>query len=127
MYCTTFFGLPLVKDKAILVPTAHDEPPIYLSIFKSLFNIPQAIIYNTEEEKSFLNSKFKNEGILSDIVGIGIDIPKDINENDFIEKYNFDNFLIYVGRIDESKGCKQLFEYFLKLKMKPDLNLNLFC
>jgi glycosyltransferase involved in cell wall biosynthesis len=116
-----------VKDKAILVPTAHDEPPIYLSIFKSLFNIPQAIIYNTEEEKSFLNSKFKNEGILSDIVGIGIDIPKDINENDFIEKYNFDNFLIYVGRIDESKGCKQLFEYFLKLKMKPDLNLNLFC
>lgn len=125
LYCTTFFGLPLVKDKAILVPTAHDEPPIYLSIFKSLFNIPQAIIYNTEEEKSFLNSKFKNEGILSDIVGIGIDIPKDINENDFIEKYNFDNFLIYVGRIDESKGCKQLFEYFLKFKNETGSELKL--
>lgn len=125
LYCTTFFGLPLVKDKAILVPTAHDEPPIYLSIFKSLFNIPQAIIYNTEEEKGFLNSKFKNQNILSDIVGIGIDIPKDINENDFTEKYNFDNFIIYVGRIDESKGCKQLFEYFLKFKNETGSELKL--
>ncbi|WP_367343460.1 glycosyltransferase family 4 protein [Methanomethylovorans sp.] len=116
LYCTTFFGLPLVKDKAILVPTAHDEPPIYLSIFKSLFNIPQAIVYNTEEEKIFLNSKFKNECILSDIVGVGIDIPRNINENDFITKYNFDNFIIYVGRIDESKGCKKLLGYFLKFK-----------
>jgi len=43
LYCTTFFGLPLVKEKALLVPTAHDEPPIYLSIFSSLFNNPQAV------------------------------------------------------------------------------------
>ena len=28
LYCTTFFGLPIVSDRAVLVSTAHDEPPI---------------------------------------------------------------------------------------------------
>lgn len=125
LYCTTFFGLPLVKDKAILISTAHDEPPIYLSIFSSLFNFPHAIIYNTDEEKQFINSKFKNDSILSDTVGVGIDMPKNIDANDFIEKYNIDNLIIYVGRIDESKGCKQLFEYFLKFKNETKSELKL--
>ncbi|RNI09429.1 glycosyltransferase family 1 protein [Methanohalophilus euhalobius] len=125
LYCTTFFGLPLVKDKALLVPTAHDEPPIYLSIFNSLFNSPQAIIYNTEEERRFVNSKFKNAHILSDTVGVGIDIPKNVDAKDFKDKYKLDNFIIYVGRIDESKGCKQLFEYFLKFKGETNSDLKL--
>lgn len=116
LYCTTFLGLPLVKEKALLVPTAHDEPPIYLSIFKLLFNSPRAIIYNTAEEKRFVNSEFRNQHILSDIVGVGIDLPESINPKRFKEKYDLDNFIIYVGRIDESKGCGELFDYFLRYK-----------
>ncbi|MEQ8190699.1 MAG: glycosyltransferase family 1 protein, partial [Candidatus Eremiobacterota bacterium] len=27
LYCTTYYGLPLVSEKACLVPTAHDEWP----------------------------------------------------------------------------------------------------
>ncbi|MBC7086655.1 MAG: glycosyltransferase family 4 protein [Methanomethylovorans sp.] len=125
LYCTTFFGLPFVKDKAILVPTAHDEPPIYLSIFNSFFKLPQAIIYNTEEEKKFLNSKFKNQNIMSDIIGVGIDIPKNINTVEFKEKYNLQNFILYIGRIDESKGCKQLFDYFLKFRHETKSEIKL--
>ena len=30
LYCTTYFGLPLVSDRAILVPTAHDELPDFI-------------------------------------------------------------------------------------------------
>lgn len=125
LYCTTFFGLPLVKDKAILVPTAHDEPPIYLSIFMSLFNLPQAIIYNTEKEKDFINLKFKNQEILCDTVGVGIETPQYIDEHDFIRKNNIDDFIIYIGRIDESKGCKQLFDYFIKFKNENKSELKL--
>lgn len=126
LYCTTYFGLPLVKEKAILVPTAHDELPIRLGIFKKVFNMPEYIIYNTEWEKNFVQSKFKNNHIPNDVVGVGIDPIQNLNPDDFIEKYNLDGrFLLYVGRIDESKGCKVLFDYFLKYKKTHENELKL--
>ena len=116
LYCTTFFGLPLVSNKAILVPTAHDEPPIYLSIFNDLFHLPRAILYNTEEEKNFVNLKFENESIPHDIIGTGINVPETIDPTAFERKYGLKNFVVYVGRVDASKGCKELFDYFIRYK-----------
>lgn len=125
LYCTTFFGLPLVKEKALLVPTAHDEPPIYLSIFKSLFNLPLAFIYNTEEERRFITRKFKNGHILSEIVGVGIDLPLNTNPERFKKKYDLDDYIIYVGRIDESKGGKELFDHFMRYKHETHSEIKL--
>lgn len=125
LYCTTFFGLPLVKNKAILVPTAHDEPPIYLSIFKSLFKLPKAIIYNTVEEKKFVESKFCIQNISNDTIGVGIDMPEKMDGRDFKAKYGVCNFIIYAGRIDESKGCHKLFEYFLRYKKETQSEIKL--
>ena len=125
LYCTTFYGLPLVKDKAILVPTAHDEPPIYLSIFDGLFKMPKAIVYNTEEERKFINSKFNNTDIPGETVGVGIEMPEHIDADDFKRKFDVDKFIIYVGRIDESKGCKELFEYFIRFKKEIKSNIKL--
>ncbi|MHB8100982.1 MAG: glycosyltransferase family 4 protein [Methanosarcina sp.] len=125
LYCTTFFGLPLVKEKALLVPTAHDEPPIYLSIFKSLFKNPRRFIYNTEEEKNFVISQFQVANIPSDVVGVGIDTPDKIDAVSFVQKYTVDNFIIYVGRIDESKGCKELFDYFIRYKKEKKSSIKL--
>jgi glycosyltransferase involved in cell wall biosynthesis len=125
LYCTTFFGLPLVKEKALLVPTAHDEPPIYLSIFKSVFNSPRRFIYNTTEEKNFVTSKFRVSDIPSDVVGVGIDIPNKIDAASFVQKYGVDNFIIFVGRVDESKGCQELFDYFLRYKKERKSSIKL--
>ena len=107
----------MVKDKAILVPTAHDELPIYLNIFNKVFTEPKAILYNTEEEKKFINSMFNNINVLSDIAGVGILIPERLDSADFLRSNGIkDDFIIYHGRIDESKGCNELFKYFLKYK-----------
>lgn len=125
LYCTTFFGLPLVKEKALLVPTAHDEPPIHLSIFKSLFQMPRGFIYNTEEEKNFVNSKFHAVNIPSNVVGVGIDVPDKIDDTSFVQNHNVNNFIIYVGRIEESKGCKELFDYFIRYKKEKISSIKL--
>jgi glycosyltransferase involved in cell wall biosynthesis len=125
LYCTTFFGLPLVSHKAILLPTAHDEPPIYLSIFNDLFRLPQAILYNTKEERNFVNLKFKTESIPHDIIGTGIDVPDTIDPTAFERHYGLKNFIVYVGRIDESKGCKELFNYFIRYKIENPISLKL--
>jgi glycosyltransferase involved in cell wall biosynthesis len=34
-------------------------------------------------------------------------------------------YILYSGRIDESKGCKQLFDFFIRFKQENSLNLRL--
>jgi glycosyltransferase involved in cell wall biosynthesis len=107
------------------VPTAHDEPPIYLSIFESLFSLPRALIFSTDEEKNFVNLKFKTESIPHDIIGTGIDDPDTIDPAAFEREYGLKKFLVYVGRIDESKGCQELFNYFIQFKRECSSSLKL--
>ncbi|MGU3471608.1 glycosyltransferase family 4 protein [Paenibacillus sp. D51F] len=122
-YFTTFFGLQLVPDKSILIPTAHDEPPIHLSIYQPFFHLARKHFFLTEEEMNFVHKKFNNEYIPSEILGIGID-PISYEASFFENRIN-SNYIIYVGRIDESKGCKELFDYFIRYKEEHPSNLKL--
>ena len=127
LYFTTYFGLQIAPGRSVFVPTAHDEPPIYLSLFRPLFHLPRFIAYNTQEERNFVHSRFGNQYIPNDVVGIGVNIPDKIpNEQQFRIKFNIsDDFVIYVGRIDESKGCKELVEYFMRYKSECPSDLKL--
>lgn len=116
LYCTTYFGLPLVKDRAILVPTAHDEPPIYLGVFNCVFQNARYLMYNTIEERAFLRRRFYELDLEGEIVGLGVDPVPDLRPDPawdrLKESIGGSDFLLYVGRIDESKGCNSLLEYF---------------
>lgn len=117
IYYPTALGLRLVADRALLVPTAHDEPPIYLDIYKALFHAPRAILYNTPEEKKLLEGLFDIEYIPNEIVGIGIEIPSHLDPDSFRHKYNITTpYVIYVGRVSPSKNCPTLVEYFTRYK-----------
>ena len=116
LYGTTFWGLPLVADKAFLVPTAHDEPPIYLSIFKDLFRKPKGFIFNTPEEKDLLVRMFGIDCTFSDIVGVGIKFDPSCLNNSSSDLKLPSNYVIYAGRIDESKGCTELFKFWDRYK-----------
>src|SRR5213078_4821679 len=50
LYAPTVLGLEIAPSRSVLVPTAHDEPPIQLGIFREVFSRPAAVIYNTESE-----------------------------------------------------------------------------
>ena len=60
----------------MLVPTAHDEPPIQLGIFKEVFSRPAAVIFNTESEQRFVKSLFPERPLLEEIAGVGVDLPQ---------------------------------------------------
>lgn len=126
LYCTTYFGLPLVKEKSVLVPTAEDAPPLSLSIFNDIFNAPRAIVYCTHEEKELVKRVFNNDDLLSDIIGVGIDIPRDIDGQRFREKFNItEEFILYIGRITVDKGCDEMFEFFKRYKKERPGSLKL--
>ncbi len=127
LYYTTVKGLPKVKDKAILISTAHDEPPIYLKTFEKLFQMPKAFFYLTVEEKKFVERKFNNAHIINNdgLGGSGVEVPEHIDSEKFKKERNIPNYMVYAGRIDEAKGCKELFEYFLRYKQENQNDLKL--
>ena len=114
LYYPTVFGLPVVKDKAILIPTAHDEPPIYFNHYKKFFKTPKAIAYNTLEEAQLVQSLFNNQNVISDIIGCGIDFPIDTPTKD--EHKPVDNYILYLGRIEKNKNVPELLNGFISFK-----------
>ncbi len=122
LYYQTVRGVPAAADRAILLPTAHDEPYIYMDIFKRLFQTAKGIIYLTPEEKTFVEEHFSLSGKPNCVTGAGVDLPESIDNIRFREKYNIQSeYLIYVGRIEPSKGCKEMFRIFDKYKrLHPD-------
>lgn len=127
LYYTTVKGLPAVKDKAVLIPTAHDEAPVYLKTFREIFNMPRGIFYLTHEECEFTQKLFNNSNIINNngYGGSGIEIPDSVNADFIKDKYGIEDYIVYAGRIDVSKGCKELFKYFKKYKRHNKNNLKL--
>lgn len=117
LYATTYFGLPLVRDKAWLAPLAHDEWTIYFSMWDAFFALPKGFIFNTRAERSFLERRFPDNSLPGPIAGVGIESPPQIDTENFRSRYKLTGpFLLYVGRIDESKGCREMLDYFIDWK-----------
>jgi Glycosyltransferase len=125
LYYTTVWGMPKVSKKSVFIPTAHDEFCVYFDCYNKLFHIPKAIIYLTEEEKKFVHRTFHNEYVPNEVAGVGIDLPEDIDEKRFREKYCINGpFLLYTGRVDVNKGCGEMLRFFMRYgKDNPELQL----
>jgi hypothetical protein len=70
-------------------------------------------MYNSYEERATIQSVSQNHSVPGVVVGIGSEIPAQSSAGRFRQKFGLrDRFAIYVGRIDQNKGCAELFEYF---------------
>lgn len=114
LYYNTYWGLQRIKGNKALVPTAHDEPALYLKIMQEVFSTPQAFVFNTAAEKKLLSRQFSFAGKYQDIVGVGVDVPISGTKDDLLQKYGMERpYILYAGRIEPGKGCGELIDYFL--------------
>lgn len=117
LYATTYFGLPIVQEKAFLAPLAHDEWTIYFSMWERFFTMPRGFIFNTSFERDFLARRFPEIALSGPVVGVGIEPPVEFAPEEFGNRYHLNApFLLYVGRVDESKGCRWLIENFIRAR-----------
>ena len=125
-YYHSYWGVQAVPQKSVLVPTAEHDAIIHLNLFKDLFCKPRAFIYNSVEEKNLINTLSRNEHIPGDVVGVGSKILTHIFVKDFRKKYQIKgDYILYVGRIDENKGCHELFDFFLRFKAEAGSEIKL--
>lgn len=115
LYYPAYFGAREVYDKAWFIPTAHDEEPIYMNIYKELFTKVRGIVYLTGEEKAFTERLFGNQRVPNRVLGMGISVKEDADGERFRSKYGIEgDYLVFAGRIEKNKGCGELVDYFIR-------------
>lgn len=121
LYATTCFGLPLVADKAILVPTAHDEPFLYMEIFRRLCHLPRQLVYLTEAEKTVVQRITGNAGRPHEVIAVGLDRPEAVSAARFRQKHHLHGeFLLYGGRVSEAKNIPELLSFFARYRTETN-------
>ncbi|HET7746814.1 MAG TPA: glycosyltransferase family 4 protein [Vicinamibacteria bacterium] len=114
-YYQSFFGVPAVPGRAVLVPTAEEDPAIELPAFAELFRAPRGLVYLTPEEKALVEAVSGNGDRPSVIVGSGVNVPTGWAQADLSRFGLPPRFLLYAGRIDRNKGADRLFTYYARL------------
>jgi glycosyltransferase involved in cell wall biosynthesis len=111
-YYQTFFGLPLVADRAVLVPTAEEDPLIRVDAVGRFFTKPAGYLFLTPEEQELVARYSAGTVPPSATIGCGIDPPSRSASIDLSAMRIADPFVLYLGRIDRNKGCETLVHYF---------------
>ena len=125
-YYQSYHGLPKVRERAILVPTAEEDPAIQLGIMRPFFSLPRGIVYLTPEEQTLVEDASGNRSVPSVVIGSGLNLPEADPALDFRAKHALARpFLLYVGRIDKNKGCVTLFAYFKKFRAETGADVDL--
>ena len=125
-YYHAYYGARAAGSRAILVPTAERDATIGLSIFQPLFRSVRAVMYNSPEERAMIHAVSGNHDVPGVVVGIGSDVPNNPQPARFRQKYQIRGpFAVYVGRVDQNKGCKELFEFFQGYLKDPAGKLSL--
>jgi glycosyltransferase involved in cell wall biosynthesis len=112
-YYHAYYGARATTSRAILVPTAERDEAIGLSIFQDVFRSVGAIMYNSPEERAMIHAVAGNVDVPGVVVGVGSEVAPNPQPSRFRQKHNIRGpFALYVGRIDQNKGCKELFDFF---------------
>ncbi|CAN5598302.1 glycosyltransferase family 4 protein [soil metagenome] len=112
-YYHAWHGVRRQHDRAILVPTAERDAAMGLSIFAPIFRGVRAIMYNSPEERAMIRAATGNHEVPGVVVGVGSEVPDRTDAARFRRKFSLTRpFAIYVGRIDENKGCRELFDFY---------------
>ena len=114
-YAEVYFGLPRVAGRAILVPTAEDDPVIRMAILERFFRLPAGYIFLTPEEQELVERRIASPPP-SVVIGSGLDPARPASPIDVRSLGIREPFILYLGRIDPNKGCDDLLRHFIRFK-----------
>lgn len=127
LYYPTALGILEVAEKSIILPNMHNEASSFFPIYQLVMKSAQWIMYNSFSEKKFSETIFPLQHSKSEVAATGINLPNLLLKNkNVLQKFNITKpYIIYIGRIDKSKGCDELINFFKKFlqETKQDIQL----
>ena len=114
-YYPSFFGLPIVQDRAVLVPTAEEDPLVFLEVLREFFTRPAGYVFLTPEEEELVASRAAAPLPPSCIVGSGLEpppLPHPELRTQLGDLGVTFPYVLYLGRVERNKGCETLFRHY---------------
>jgi glycosyltransferase involved in cell wall biosynthesis len=112
-YFPSYFGVPLVAERAVLVPTAEEDPAIHLPILEEFFQRPAGYLFLTPEEEALVSTRAGRPLRPAATIGIGLEPAPAVQSRDVLDSLGIpERYVLYLGRVDRNKGCQTLLEYF---------------
>jgi len=112
-YATSYFGVPLAGGRAVLVPTAEEDPAIELDVLERFFERPAGWIFLTPEEQALVSSRAGRRLEPSCVAGIGIEPAAPDHDRSALDRLGLPaDYALYLGRVDVNKGCATLLNDF---------------
>ena len=112
-YFPSFFGVPLVEGRAVLVPTAEDDAAVHLPILEHFFQRPAGYLFLTPEERVLVSTRAGRPLCPSATIGIGLEPSNGMPSRGPLDAMDIPcDYVLYLGRVDRNKGCHTLLEYF---------------
>lgn len=112
LYATSQLAMPLVRERSVLVPLAHDEPMLRFGLTRGLVRMAAGLAFMTPEERRLVDDLHGIDGRPEEIVGAGIDPapPADRAAADAARRRLGlpPRFALYLGRVDPAKGLGAL-------------------
>jgi glycosyltransferase involved in cell wall biosynthesis len=117
LYYPTIRGLPLVRERAVMHPAAHEEPALHLPLFGPLFAQCRGFVFQTQSERQLVIDLFGVASTPHVLVGLGVEEADGTPDAARAALGLGDRpFLLYVGRVDDKKGTGILWRYFKAYK-----------
>ncbi len=117
LYHPTVAAIGQVGVPAVLHPAAHDEPALYLPVFRGTFGDADAICYHTVAERRLVERTYPVAERPQIVLGLGIgESGGRGRRGGELTGLGDRPYLVSVGRVDEHKGSKMLAEYFTTYK-----------
>ena len=126
LFWPTMAVAPLVADRAIIIPAAHDESFLKLSRVGALLQQSRGLVYGSRAEQQLLQRTHPIGHLPSTVLGWGIETPLDNNPG-ILAKFGLDDrpYVICVGRIEHAKGTLGLVDFWRTLKSRSDIDHHL--
>jgi len=118
-YAPSFFGVPIVRERAVLLPTAEADRAVDLSILEGFFRLPAAYLFLTPEEQTLVSTRAGRTLEPSAVIGMGLKPPATLATTSLPAGIAAP-YLLYLGRVDRNKGCDTLLEYFVEYASAHD-------
>lgn len=126
LYFPTHAGLQAASERAALVPTTHDEPPLRFSIYREVFALPRAFGFLTPAEEALVRRRFALGERPSFQVGLGVEVPEAPDSGALRSRHGLDRpYLLYAGRIDAGKGCAELLAHHQRYRRERGAKVEL--
>jgi glycosyltransferase involved in cell wall biosynthesis len=114
LYLPAVAGIPLVHDRAILVPTLHEEVAATLQAQARALRLARFVMWNSPEERGLAARMYDVEDLPGAIAGVGVEPPQPLPDPGAMrDRYGLERpYLLYAGRVDRDKGCDELLRFF---------------